>query len=93
MSSHLRLLTLRVTCNCQHVKPPANERLKLYINDQAHRYTGYYTSTTLRSGPRPLQWGDSSFVKVVAAFHVGLRSRRREVQYYTESNCEDAEVN
>ena len=55
------------------------KRVKLYINDQAHRYTGYYTSTTLRSGPRPLQRGDSSVVEVVVAFHVGLRGRRREV--------------
>ena len=34
--------------------PPAKQRVEMYTNDQAHRYTGYYTSTTLRSEPRPL---------------------------------------
>ena len=84
MSRHLQLRTCRVTCNCQHVKPTAKEREKIYINDEAHRQTGYYTSTTLRSGPRPLQRGDSSFVEVVAAFHMRLQGRRREWQYDTK---------
>ena len=51
----------------------------MYLNNQAHRYTGYYTSITLQSEPRPLQRGDSSFKEVVAAFNVGLRGRRPEV--------------
>ena len=51
----------------------------MYLNNQAHRYTGYYTSTTLRSESRLLQRGNSSFDKVVAAFHVGLRGRKRKV--------------
>ena len=88
MSRHLQLLSCQATCNCQHVKRARSKNKKrerrekeskMYINDQAHRYTGYYTSTTLRSGPRPLQRGDSSVVEVVLAFHVGLRGRRREV--------------
>ena len=85
-----------MTRHLQLVRVLAKERVKMCLNDQTHRYTGYYTSTTIRSGPRPLQRGDSSFVEIVAAFHVRLRSRRREVQYYTESfawNCEDAEIN
>ena len=56
----------------------------MYKNGQAHRNKGYYTSTTLWSGPRPLQRGDSFFVEVVAAFHVGLRGRRRQVKYDTK---------
>ena len=56
----------------------------MYINDQANRYTGCYTAITLRSGPRPLQRGDFYFIDIFAEFNVGLRGRRREVQYDTK---------
>ena len=51
----------------------------MYINDQAHRYTGYYASTFLRRDLARFNGATFSFVEVVKAFHVGLRGRRFEV--------------